>query len=172
MTRNRKGEIFKATKEGKYIKQFGTLLIISAVLMLGFMVLVFLATISNPDLASPFLFFQIIVSSASSAYLLSVGPKIRRYEYSPQELKNKTVNIILVTIASIITGLGAFLGGFIEIESIMLLKNWNKKYAQAYGSNSNASNIDQEKTTSKKVVATQPYKKEEEREDEYEDDMI
>ena len=168
MAKNQKVEIFKTTKEGKYIKQFGTLLIVSAVLTLGFMFLIFLSTMSDSDSASPFLFVQIVVSLVTSVYLLNVGPKIRRYEYNPQELKNKTVNVILTAIVGAITGIGVFLGGFIWIEASMLLRNWNKKYAQSYNTDLTVSNTRHKETASLEVVDMRQQKKKEE----YEDDTI
>lgn len=161
---------FETTKEGKYIRQFGTLLIVSAALTLVFMFFIFISSLSSPNEVPPFLFIQVIVSLIVSIYFINVGSDIRKYKYDPYELKSKIPGIIIATLAGGITGIGVFLNGFIWIELIMLARNWNKKYIQAYGDSKHESTKTQEERVVDKsqVKAAKPTEKK----DEYEDDLL
>lgn len=163
-------DAFKSTKEGKYIRQFGTLLIISAVLTLVFMFFIFILSLSSPNEVPPFLFIQVIVSLIVSIYFINTGSNIRKYKYDPYELKGKIPGIIIATLAGGITGIGVFLNGFIWIELIMLARNWNKKYMQAYGSSGHKTIKAQEKhivIEKPQTKATKPTREKDEYEDEY-----
>ena len=115
-------EKFKETKEGKYIRAFGTLLIVSAVCTLLSIILCLISATISSELI--YVGYATVMTPAS-IFLFVVGPKIRRYDYSPSKLHT-------IAIATIFIGLFASLRLFIVIEAIILLTNWNKKYKKAY----------------------------------------
>ena len=155
-------ESFKKTTEGKYIHAFGTLLVVSAVLTLLSAFLCLIATVNSSE--PTYMLYAFIFIPVGIA-LLVIGPKIRRYDYSPSQLRSIGITLLFVS-------LFASLRLFIVIESIMLLTKWNKKYAQAY----EASNVKKADSSTKvprvKDKTDDKNENSSNKSDEYEDDMI
>lgn len=153
---------FKETTDGKYIHAFGTLLVVSAVLTLLSALFCLTAVVNSSE--TVYVGHAIVFTFVGIAFLV-IGPKIRRYDYSPSRLRS-------IGIALLFIGLFAFLRLFIIIESIMLLTKWNKKYAQAYEASDVKKADSSPKVSRVKDKADNKNDISPNKPDEYEDDVI
>ena len=114
-------EEFKESKIGKNISSFGTLLIVSGIFGL-------LSCLYTLTLGAWMVLLTLVISLPINCYFISVGSKVQKFQFTSDELDDKTKTIIILSILNIFFGISAFFSLFIWIDTYRYYKTWRHTY--------------------------------------------